>query len=137
MRRSYWILLAGTVLAGLALVSLGRAPRRQLARDPVLSEATVVSVSLEIRDGAVTPAAIGVPKDRRIRLEVQNRGRDPARFGLAGYEDRLSPGVIAPGASWAGEFLADRPGEDFAWLIDGQPTGRFSVTGSHMVEGHR
>ncbi len=137
MRRSYWLLFAGTVLVGLGLVWLGHTPRRELARDVRPPEALVVSISLEIRDGAVTPDQISVAKDRRIRLMVRNLGRAAARFALAGYEDRVSPGVIAPGGSWSADFLADRPGEDFAWLIDGQPTGRFRVTGSHLVEGHR
>lgn len=137
MKRSYWLLFAGTVLVGLALVSLGRAPRRETARETAAPRPPVVSISLEVRDGTVTPASVSVPRDRRVLLQVENRGRAPVRFTLAGYEDRLSAGAIAPGASWSGEFLADRPGEDFAWLLDGQPAGRFSVTGSHLVEGHR
>ena len=137
MKRRYWLLFAGTVLVGLFLASLGRPPRREPARVAARPEAPAVALSLEIRDGAVTPAAIAVAKDRRVRLEVRNRGRAPARFGLAGYEDRLGAAVIAPGAAWSAEFIADRPGDDFAWLVDGQPTGRLSVTGSHLVEGHR
>ena len=137
MNRPYWILFAGTVLVGLALASFGRAPRREQARVAERPQAPVASISLEIRDGTVAPASITIPKDRRVRLEVRNRGSALARFGLAGYEDRLGPVTIAPGASWSAEFLADRPGEDFAWLIDEAPAGRLSVTGSHLVEGHR
>lgn len=137
MKRSYWILFAGTVLVGLALASFGQAPQRERSRVAERPEAPVISISLEIRDGSVAPPSIEVPKDWRVRLEVRNRGHAPARFGLAGYEDRLRPDKIAPGASWSAEFLADRPGEDFAWLIDGEPAGRLGVTGSHLVEGHR
>jgi hypothetical protein len=58
-------------------------------------------------------------------------------LALAGYEDRLAIPALSPGATWSGEFIADRPGEDFAWLLDGVPAGRLAVTGSHLVEGHR
>ena len=51
--------------------------------------------------------------------------------------NRPAAAPLAPGAGWTGEFLADRPGEDFAWLLDGEPAGRLTVTGSHLVEGHR
>jgi hypothetical protein len=68
---------------------------------------------------------------------VEHRGAATARLTLAGYEDRLDIPALAPGAGWTGQFLADRPGEDFAWLLDGQPAGRLTVTGSHLVEGHR
>ena len=137
MRRSYGILFAATVIAGLALVLLGRSPRREPARDRARPEAPAVSISIEIRDGSVIPSAVTVPKDRLLRLTVRNRGPARARFGLAGYEDRLSARGIDPGDSLTAEFAADRPGDDFAWLIDGRPVGRFSVTGSHLVEGHR
>jgi hypothetical protein len=137
VRRYYWLLFAGTVLTGFALVSVGRSPRREQTRTAASPEAPAVSISLEIRDGSVIPSSVSVPKDRRVRLRVRNRGIAHARFGLAGYEDRVSPRVIAPGDSVSAEFYANRPGDDFAWLIDGEPGGRFSVTGSHLVEGHR
>jgi hypothetical protein len=56
---------------------------------------------------------------------------------LAGYQDRVSLDSLAAGETRVVEFLADRPGEDFTWLIDGRPSGWFLVTGSHLVGGHR
>jgi hypothetical protein len=54
-----------------------------------------------------------------------------------GYEDRLGAVRVAPDSLWRGEFVADRPGQDFAWVLDGAPAGRLEVAGSHLVEGHR
>jgi hypothetical protein len=56
---------------------------------------------------------------------------------LAGYEELLPPRRIAPGETWSAEFVSSRPGDDFAWLVDGRPAGRLRVTGSHLEEGHR
>ena len=99
--------------------------------------APVETLSIEVRGGSVAPEDARVPKDHRVRLTVRNRGSAPARVALFGYQDRLSIPVLAPGGAWSGEFLADRPGDDFAWMIDDKPAGRLSVTGSHLVEGHR
>ncbi len=138
MKRSYLLLFAGTVTLGLLLIALGRMmPRREAVPSAPTAAAPPVSLTIEVRDGAITPETLSVPKDRRVFLRIVNRGRKPARLALAGYEDRLDCGAIDPGGTWSGDFLADRPGDDFAWLLDGQPTGRLSVTGSHMVEGHR
>ena len=60
-----------------------------------------------------------------------------ARLALHGYQDKLMIGWIEPDSTWRGEFLADRPGEDFAWMLEGEPAGKLSVTGSHLVDGHR
>jgi hypothetical protein len=70
-----------------------------------------------------------------IVLTVANRTGHPVRLALAGYEDRVAR-TLATGATWRLAFLADRPGE-LAWLIDGVPHGPFTVSGSHLVEGHR
>jgi hypothetical protein len=96
-----------------------------------------VALALDACDTTVVPESAQVPKDHRVRLTVRNRGTTPARLVLSGYEDRLSIPQLPPGAAWSGEFLADRPGEDFAWMLAGQPAGRLTVTGSHLVEGHR
>jgi hypothetical protein len=68
---------------------------------------------------------------------VTNGAAVPQRLRLSGYEDRVDSGDLAPGATWRGAFLADRPGEDFAWLVGGGPSGQLAVRGSHLVEGHR
>jgi hypothetical protein len=59
------------------------------------------------------------------------------RVVLSGYEDRVTLAALAPGARWTATLVADLPGDDFTWLVDGAPTGRFVVTGSHLVDGHR
>jgi hypothetical protein len=139
MKRPYLLLLGAVVVVAVALTILGRMPRRQAA--PAGGEAgapaPVTALALDLRDGMLEPPATRAPKDHRVRLTVTNRGTTPGRLALAGYEDRLVIPEIVPGASWTGEFVADRPGDDFAWMVDGAPAGRFAVTGSHLVEGHR
>ena len=83
------------------------------------------------------PAHGPVPAGRQVRLVVRNAGGDTADLRLAGYEDRVRVPAIAPGETRQVSFLADRPGDDFTWLVDARPCGRLSVTGSHLVEGHR
>lgn len=136
-RRYLWIFVAIVAFAA-ALSALGvpradRTPRppRATAAAPMIDLAVVVS------DGAVIPTVASVPKGLRVRLTVENRGRAEARLALAGYEDELSIPALEPGGAWSGSFAAARPGDDFAWLLDGRPVARLAVTGSHLVEGHR
>ena len=129
--KRYRMLFLVTVGIGLVLALLGRMPRR--AGETV---ATPAATALDIEDGAVTPAASTVAKGVRVRLRVTNRSGRLTELALAGYQDRVRIS-LARGATGQSEFLADRPGEDFAWLIDGKPAGRLSVSGSHLVEGHR
>lgn len=138
MKRSYLLLFAGTVTLGVLLVALGRmAPRREASPSTRTPAAPAVTLTIEVQNDAISPETSSVPKDRRVHLRIVNRGTKLARLALAGYEDRLDFGAIAPGGTWSGAFLADRPGDDFAWLLNGQPIGRLSVTGSHLMEGHR
>lgn len=96
-----------------------------------------VELTLTIEDGRISPATSAVPKDRRVLLAITNRGKRDVDLKLAGYEDRLSIGTVAAGDTWSGEFVADLPGAEFTWLVNGEPAGLFAVTGSHLVEGHR
>ena len=139
MKRAYLILGALTLAAGLALTAAGRIPLRRTpaAPAPVAGAGEVVVLAVAIEGGAIHPASCAVPKDRRVRLTVTNRGAAAASLSLAGYQDRATLGPLAPGEARTVEFLADRPGEDFAWLLDGRPVGRLAVTGSHLAEGHR
>lgn len=138
MKRSY-ALLAVAVLAGAALVLATARPRRA----PVAPAGTLVSapaereVSLTIAGGAVAPARIHVPKGAAIILNVSNRDGVPRRLALLGYEDAVAPVTIRRGGAATIRFAADRPGSDFAWLVDDKPSGLFVVQGSHLVEGHR
>ncbi len=137
MKRSYVRLFGLVVLLALALTALGRPRRHETARPAAAPPAPAVDLVIGIAGGQVSPALAAVPKGSRVRLRVDYRGVGPARLTLAGYEDRVSIPALAPGIVWTGEFLADRPGEDFAWVLDGRPAGRLTVTGSHLVEGHR
>jgi hypothetical protein len=137
MKRPYLLLFATVVALAALLTILGR-PRTTVAPLAMTTVAApVVDLTLGILDRQLTPAVASVAKGSRVRLRVDYRGAYPARLALAGYEDRLVIPALTPGAVWIGEFLADRPGEDFAWLLDGEPAGRLTVTGSHLVDGHR
>ena len=135
MRRYLW-LFALTLIAGAGLTLAARRPRRVEAPQAA-APVPVVRLAVAIEDGALVPAVTSVPKGHEVRLAVENRGRARATLALAGYEDRLAIPALEPGARWSGAFTADRPGDDFAWTIDGRPAGRFAVQGSHLVEGHR
>lgn len=136
MKRPYLLLMAGTVILALALTVIGR-PRRTETPRPAATVTPVMEVTIVITGGQVSPATSAVPKGHRVRLRVEHRGDGTVQLALAGYQDLLEIPPLATGAVWTGEFLADRPGDDFAWLLDGRPAGRFAVTGSHLVEGHR
>ena len=133
----YVALLIGMVIAGALVTALVRAPRP--AAETPLDRVAVPTVALKLalENGVIAPVASAVPKDHRVVLHIVNRGARAARVTLTGYEDRVAAEAIVPGGSWSVEFLADRPGDDFAWLVDGEPAGRLSVQGSHLVEGHR
>lgn len=139
MKRRYLGLLAATVATGVAM-SLWGGPGR--IRNDTESAHEIVDpvaeVALRIGPyGGVDPQSVSVEKGTRVALTVTNAGSARVRVELPGYEDRL-PGLrLEPGAIWRGTFVADRPGEDFAWMVDGKPAGRFAVTGSHLIEGHR
>jgi hypothetical protein len=139
MSRAYGILLALVVAAALGLGAFARMPRRVVARAAPVEVAPMapVALALAVERGGIVPEHSAVPKDRRVRLTVINRGSVAVSLRLAGYEDRVTLGPLAPGVARTIEFLADRPGEDFAWMLDGRPAGRLAVTGSHLMDGHR
>jgi hypothetical protein len=137
MSRRYVLLIAAVMLSALALTAMGRMPRTRTPAEGGEPEPAAETLAFEIRDGAMTPAVASVPVGRRIVLRVSHHGGRAATLALAGYEDRLPPRVLAPGEVWTAELIADRPGEDFAWTLDGRFAGRFNVTGAHLVEGHR
>jgi hypothetical protein len=94
-------------------------------------------ISLAIEAGRAAPPATFAPKGALVHLTVENRDAVPRRLTLLGYEGRFAPVTVEPGRTAVARFPADRPGSDFAWMVDGRPAGRFAVTGSHLVEGHR
>jgi hypothetical protein len=136
--RAYRHLFVAALAVALALTVLARVPRRAAPPAPVAAAPVAVrELALEVRDGTVEPAHVRVRKGERVRLTVHNAGTAPAHLALTGYAGRVASGAIAAGASWTVTFDADLPGEDFAWMVDERPAGRFDVTGSHLVEGHR
>jgi hypothetical protein len=138
VRRSYFWLLAGVAALALALSALGRAPgRRALVEAPAIDSTLAEAVTLVIRGGALTPATVSVANGTRVALTVTNSDASRVELALPGYEERLPAIVIEPGASWRGQFVADRPGDDLAWMVNGKIAGRLMVAGSHLEEGHR
>jgi hypothetical protein len=136
--RRYLMLFVGTVAVGLVLVAVGRRIPIAPSAGGSTPRGPVVEVAITITpDSHIEPDAISVPKDARVRLSVTNHHRLAVSLALMGYQDRFGIASVAPDSTWHGEFVADRPGDDFAWVLEGAPVGRLRVTGSHLVEGHR
>lgn len=137
MTRAYrWlaILVAG---GAVALAVFARAPKpgpKHVARSLA---AKAESLHIEIANGVLRPDRGEVAKGSEVLLTVRNRDQRPHAFSLAGYEDRSISASIGAGETTVLRFLAERPGEDFAWIVDGRPAGRLAVHGSHLEEGHR
>ena len=135
--KRYLLLLGSAFALGLVLMLAARtihAPSPVVTRAP---EIPSVDLMLTLTKAGITPENSSVPKDHRVRLTIVNRRRDRVGLALHGYQDKLMIGWIDPDSTWRGEFLADRPGEDFAWMLEGEPAGKLSVLGSHLVDGHR
>jgi hypothetical protein len=135
--KRYLLLLGSAFALGLVLMLAARtihAPAPVVKNAPAIP---AVDLELVLTKGGLSPANSSVPKDHRVRLTVVNRRRDRVGLSLHGYQDRLMIGWIDPDSTWRGEFLADRPGDGFAWMLEGEPVGQLSVAGSHLVEGHR
>ena len=136
--KRYLLLLAVAVMAGALALALGRNLRHSSERGPAAAPAPEAALEIAITpDHHITPATASVPKDHLVRLTVTNHGARRASLTLMGYQDRFGVAYLAPDSTWHGEFVADRPGDDFAWMLDGAPVGRLAVTGSHLVDGHR
>ena len=131
------MVLLATIVAGGILAAVARRPPGRRAAAPPAAAVQSVALDLAVEASGLTPAATAVPKDHRVVGSIVNRRAATVRVSLTGYEDRFSIPALTPGATARFEFLADRPGEDFAWLVDGEPAGRLIVQGSHLVDGHR
>ena len=135
--KRYLVLFGSALALGLVLMLLAltvHAPAPVVTRAP---EIPAVDLELTLTSQGISPELSSVPKDHRVRLTIVNRRRDRVGLSLHGYQDRLMIGWIDPDSTWRGEFLADRPGEGFAWMLEGEPVGKLAVVGSHLVEGHR
>ncbi len=137
MSRPYVRLALGVVIVGVALGLLSRLPRHEAVQPQAITAAEPVAVSLELSpEGAVLSDHGGAPKGAIVLLRIVNRGSVARTLSLSGYEERLHL-PVAPGEIAHATFRADRPGSDFAWLVDGAPSGRFAVTGSHLEDGRQ
>ena len=135
--KRYLLLLGAAFVVGLVLMLAARTLRAPAPAEARAPEIPSVELALTLTKDGISPANSSVPKDHRVRLTIVNHRRDRVGLSLHGYQDRLMIGWIDPDSTWRGEFLADRPGEGFAWMLEGEPVGRLAVEGSHMVDGHR
>lgn len=137
MNRAYLRLFLAVLALGVGLALLARAPRREAAPAPPPAPAPRAEIALALdAAGAIEPERSRVPKGADVTLTVSNRGATLRTLALAGYEAHVHV-AVPPGKSATLSFRADHPGDDFAWLVDGEPAGRLAVNGSHLVEGHR
>lgn len=135
MRRYVWLFLAAVgaaVIAGMAV----RGPRAIAPAVPH-EDAVTQAVTVEILQREVVLSTTSIPAGMTVALRVVNSSKATARVSLAGYQDRVDSGPIVPGGVFRVEFLADRPGERFAWLVDDEPRGRLDITGPHLTGDHR
>ena len=135
--KRYGVVLALALVAALVLGAVARLPRGSAERAPVAPAVPSLKLKVAFAAGAARPEAASVPVGHRVEATLVNEDSRVLTIGLAGYEDRVPAAAIAPGSSRTVGFVADRPGEAFAWLVDGEPCGRLAVTGSHLEEGHR
>lgn len=136
MSRAWIALLAVALGLGLLAGLARRIPQPTSPLPTRLAARPEQSLMLTVSAGRVTPGECAVPVGTRVRLAALGAGRDTVQLSLMGYEDHVAL-ALPPGATRTLEFDADRPGEDFAWLVNGAPAGRFRVTGSHLVKGHQ
>jgi hypothetical protein len=136
MNRRYGLLAALLVVAALLLSFVVRLPRHAPTERAVPAATPETALVLAVREGRLDPERVSVPKGHRVALTVVNHDRAPVSLSLGGYQDRVRID-LAPGATWRGSFVADLPGDDFAWISDGRPVGVLRVTGSHLEDGHR
>lgn len=136
--KRYLMLFVVALGAAAILFAIGRRTPASAPADVAASDLRAVDLELVItREHRLEPQVVAVPKDHRVRLTVWNRDIRPVSLTLMGYQDRFAIQQVPPDSAWRGTFVADRPGEDFAWMLEGAPVGRLEVRGSHLVEGHR
>jgi len=137
MKRYIFLLAIGVLLGAVGLVA-ARHLRFAAATEPAETGRPEVALDITITpDHRIDPAIASVPKDHLVRLSVTNHETRAVSLSLMGYQDRFRVAYVGPDSVWRCEFVADRPGDDFAWMLEGAPVGRLAVTGSHLVDGHR
>jgi hypothetical protein len=133
--RYVW-LFVGAVALALVVSALAKGPHAAVREAPSARRLAAAPMRVEILAGDVAASKTSIPAGTPIILTVMNASGALARLSLAGYEDRVDTGALDSGDSSTIEFVADRPGDRFTWIVDGTPRGRLDVTGSHLVEGH-
>ena len=136
MARYRWILVFA-VLGALAVSILLRMPQRAVARTAAPAQVDTLAVAVDVFADHVETQPQTFAVGRTVALTVTNHRAAPLRFALTGYQDCVPAAAIAPNAPAHITFIANRPGDQFAWLIDGSPMGRLDIRGSHLVEGHQ
>jgi hypothetical protein len=136
--KRYLVLLAVAVVLGAIALVAGRRLRFSAGTEPAPKAPPEVALDLTITpDHRIDPATASVPKDHLVKLSVTNHEARAVSLSLMGYQDRFRAAYVGPDSVWRGEFVADRPGDDFAWVLEGAPVGRLAVSGSHLVDGHK
>lgn len=136
MKRAWTLLAVVSALAAFGPAALARMPhppdttRLEPARPRM-------ALNLTVGNGAVSPAVSVIRKGTRVILVVLNHDDHVIRFTLTGYEERVTAERIAPDSTWRTVFVADRPGDEFDWQVNGHAAGRFIVLGSQLEEGHK
>ena len=136
MSRRYGLLAILLVLAAVVLSVATRMPRHAPSGGAATTAVPETPLALTWQEGRLDPERASVPKGHRVNLTLVNHDRDSLSLTLGGYQDRVRID-LAPGGTWRGTFVADLPGDDFAWMREGRPVGVLRVTGSHLEEGHR
>ena len=135
MRRLIWIAsLTGIIAFILAILPPGEPETESTGATPQ----PVFQAEIELGSAGVVPYRVQVPKDHEVHLIV--RGAPDANdgvFSITGYQDQVSPVLMGPGLSREIVFTSRRPGDDFAFMLNGEMQGRLEVTGSHLEEGHQ
>jgi hypothetical protein len=135
--KRYVVLLIALIVVAVA-VGLVKRSQHGATAPAAPAVATLTALDLTITpDAHLEPATMTVKKDTHIALSVTNHYHRAMSLTLMGYQDRFRVMQVAPDSTWRGTFIADRPGEDFAWVLEGAPAGRLVVTGSHLIEDHR
>ena len=134
--KKYLLLFLATLALGLVMARVNASRPSEEKRMQVAAAVRDTTLALSVTDDGLAPAAAAVPVGTLVTLEISCGSARGRQLSLAGYEDHLKLS-LAPHGTQRVSFLADRPGDDFAWLLDGQPVARLRVTGSHLVEGHR
>jgi hypothetical protein len=136
MIRRYLGLFLIAALAGLGATLLARGSRAPVAAPaPAAGPAVTMAITLGPRD--LSASTERLPLGASVALTVSNASGARARLRLSGYEDVIDTGTLEAGAADTIHFVADRPGDRFAWLVGDELRGRLDIVGSHLEEGHR